>query len=99
MRITGEFALTPEELSGLFEAKGWKYHTDRGLTVPTEGEIEVILTRLVAEVLDDGEAIGIQGGRLMVWKDPELPNSYDLFLNIGFVWDDDALDDEGSVAA
>ncbi|WP_431911616.1 hypothetical protein [Nonomuraea jabiensis] len=94
MKIEGEWELNPRDLAALFASKGWCYHTDKGLSVPTEADIEAIIGRLVKEVLEDPEAIGIQGGRLMVWKDHELRNSYDIFVQVGFIWDEEALGDD-----
>ncbi|MEU4726485.1 hypothetical protein AB0G06_43395 [Nonomuraea dietziae] len=94
MKLSGEWELGPEEIAALFRAKGWTYHSDYGLTVPTEDVIEAMLSRLIKEALTNTDAVAVQGGRFMVWKDPELPHSYDLFLNLGFIWDEDALDAE-----
>lgn len=93
MRLSGEWELTPEEISTLFKVKGWCYHTTEGLTIPNTATIEGMLARLIRECLATGQD-KIQGARFMVWKDPELANSYDLWLNIGFIWDEDALTDE-----
>jgi hypothetical protein len=95
MKINGEWEFAPDELESLFAAKGWVYHTDKGLVTPTKDDLESILVLLVKEVLEDPEAHAVQGGRFMVWKDPEMPNSYDLFLNLGFIWDEEALGEDG----
>ncbi|MER7208484.1 hypothetical protein ABT340_15540 [Streptosporangium sp. NPDC000239] len=93
MKISGEWELTLEELATLFEAKGWCYHTDQGLIIPNARLIERVLTELISDVLKHPRDEA-QGGRFMVWKDPELANAYDLWLNVGFMWDDDALSEE-----
>ncbi|SFI79713.1 hypothetical protein SAMN05216275_10513 [Streptosporangium canum] len=93
MRISGEWELDPTELSGLFQAKGWCYHTEDGLIIPSAKTIDTVLAHLVEEALD-ARKDEVQGGRFMIWKDPELPNSYDLWLNVGFIWDEDALSGE-----
>ncbi|MGS2646045.1 hypothetical protein [Streptosporangium sp. G12] len=93
MNLSGEWELDPTELSGLFQAKGWCYHTDEGLILPSAKTIEGMLARLIGEALSTGHD-EVQGGRFMVFKDPELPNSYDLWLNVGFIWDEDKLTEE-----
>lgn len=96
MIISGEWELNPEEVAAIFRTKDWCWHTDRGLTPPTPEEIDALLVRLVKEALEDDMTAAIQAGRFMVWKDPETPNSWDIYLNLGFVWDDEALGDEGN---
>lgn len=77
MKLSGEWELDPRELSGLFQAKGWCYHTEDGLIIPSAKAIETVLVHLVEEALA-GRNDEVQGGRFMIWKDPELHNSYDL---------------------
>ncbi|WP_371784649.1 hypothetical protein [Streptosporangium subroseum] len=93
MQLSGDWELDPAELSGLFQAKGWCYHTDEGLILPSAKTIEAMLSQLIGEALSTGRD-EVQGGRFMVFKDAELPNSYDLWLNVGFIWDDAKLSDE-----
>ncbi|GAA4187115.1 hypothetical protein GCM10022252_20120 [Streptosporangium oxazolinicum] len=93
MNLTGEWEVDPEELAGLFEAKGWCYHVEEGLIIPSAETIKAMLARLIRQCLTTGRDQA-QGARFLVWKDPELPNSYDLWLHLGYVWDDDALTDE-----
>ncbi|WP_043617243.1 hypothetical protein [Nonomuraea candida] len=93
MKIAGEWELAPEELAGLFQAKGWCYHVDEGLIIPNAATLESMLARLVKEILTTRKDM-VQGGRFKVEKDPEAPYSYDLWLNLGYIWDDDALSDE-----
>lgn len=93
MKLSGEWELAPEEISALFEVKGWCYHTTEGLIIPSTVTIEGMLAKLIRECLASGKD-KIQGARFLIWKDPELPNSYDLWLNLGYIWDEDALTDE-----
>ncbi|GAA3536788.1 hypothetical protein GCM10022419_015750 [Nonomuraea rosea] len=93
MKISGEWELAPEELAALFKAKGWCYHVDEGLIIPNAATIEGMLAKLVQEALTQRKD-EVQGARFLIWKDPELPGSWDLYLNIGYIWDDDALSDE-----
>ncbi|MEO3862644.1 hypothetical protein [Acrocarpospora sp. B8E8] len=99
MKLTGEWELDPEELAGLFAAKGWVYLTQDGLIIPNANYIENMLAGLVNEALNT-KRDEVQGSRFMIFKDPELPNSYDLWLNVGFIWDDDKLtEDEKAILA
>lgn len=88
--IAGEWELDPNEVAAIFRAKGWKYFTDKGLRAPDADEIEAHIAGLVVESMK-ADIIGVQGGRFMVWQDPDTPNSYDIYLNLGFVWDEDGL--------
>ncbi|MGN9782820.1 hypothetical protein ACTMTF_15410 [Nonomuraea sp. ZG12] len=97
MKVSGEWELAPDELAAMFAAKGWGYDTEQGLTIPNADTIEAMLAKIVTEVLNNEEVIAVQGGRFMVWKDPDMPNSYDLFLNLGYIWDEDALGEEEMV--
>lgn len=97
MPFSGEWELDPNEIAAIFRAKGWKYHTNQGLMAPDADVIEAQITGLVTEILKK-DVVGVQGGRFMVWKDPELPNSYDIYLNLGYVWDEDELGAEGALA-
>jgi hypothetical protein len=95
VNVEGEWELNPEEIAAIFRTKGWCYHfTDGGpkLREPNPAEVEAMLSRLVKEALSkDEDVLGVQGGRFMVWRDPELPGSVGLYLGIGFVWDDEAI--------
>ncbi|MFI6319731.1 hypothetical protein ACIBG8_19510 [Nonomuraea sp. NPDC050556] len=93
MKVTGEWELNPHEIAALFKAKGWCYHTSKGLAIPTAEEIEHQLARLISTVLNS-QGDQAQAGRFLLWKDPELPDSYDLWLHLGFIWDDEALDED-----
>lgn len=100
MRLTGEWELNPRELAEIFQHKGWAYHTPQGLTVPSARSLEMRIAKLIQEAIETGKT-QIQSGRLMVWKDPELPGSYDVWLNLGYVWDEEVMggDDNEEEAA
>lgn len=98
MRLEGEWELGPRELAALFKAMGWCYHTDEGLIIPNADTLESMIARLVHEAVTDRKD-EVQGGRFLIWKDPDLPNAYDMFLNIGFIWDEDALGEDQEAAA
>lgn len=93
MRIAGEWEIGPEHLSALFEALGWGYDTEEGLVIPNAASVEGMVSRLVHEAIKKRRN-SVQGGRFLVRKDPEMTCSWDLFLNIGYIWDNDALTDE-----
>ncbi|GII83350.1 hypothetical protein Ssi03_13400 [Sphaerisporangium siamense] len=98
MKLDGEWELDPQELAALFKAKGWCYSTSEGLIIPNARGVENQLATLIKEALDR-RCDEVQGGRFLVWKDPDLPHAYDLFLNIGFIWDENALDEDQEAAA
>ena len=84
---TYDWHLTPAELSGLFISKGWVY----GMTpLPAPADIESIVSTLVSH---HRKARGSKFkynelGRFVVFKDQEFPNSYEIFLRVGFVQDE-----------
>jgi hypothetical protein len=90
VKIEGEWQLNPSELAALFKVKSWAFLTSRGIVTPTDQDIEQLLTQLISDVATTDHDM-IQRARFLIWKAPELPGSYDLWLNIGYIWDADAL--------
>lgn len=92
MKLEGEWELSPEELATIFQTKGWPYLVDQGFLIPNPDTIKAVIAKLVGEVIRTGKTQA-QGGRFLVWKDPDLPGSWDVWLNVGFVWDPEQLED------
>lgn len=89
MRVTGEWELNPAEVAAIFKAKGWVTSTrERGLTIPTEEDIDHILVQLIRQVVTE-DRDQAQRARFLICKDPDLEGSFDLWLNLGFIWDED----------
>ncbi|MEU7863441.1 hypothetical protein [Nonomuraea sp. NPDC049141] len=92
-KINGEWDLTPDELALIFAIKGWQYaNSEFGYGAPSADSIASVLNALVNMCTDDG-AKGSYAtiGRFLVVKDNDLPNSYDIYLRVGYVWDEMAL--------
>jgi hypothetical protein len=91
--INGEWSLSPEELSAIFHAKGWAYATElTGYGVPTpEGLARMISACLNVLAVNEEEAGYVTLGRFLALQDTDMPYSYDVYLHVGYVWDDKAL--------
>lgn len=95
MDVAGNWELTPKELAELFELKGWKMDLGGDLRSPREDEILWLYELLIKEVRDQADKqFSTQRGRFMAYRDPEMPNSVTVFLQVGFAWDNEALDPE-----
>lgn len=95
--LQGEWELEPEAIASVFKHKGWGHDNGKGkIVVPQAAEIEDVVGTLVKELMETDDNIGKmrQRGRLMVYRDPEAKGSYDVFLNLGFVWDEALTEEE-----
>lgn len=95
--LEGEFEMTPKEMEGLFKHKNWAYDDGEGnLVTPDEGMITEMISTLVEDVSQDPDSPGmIRGrGRFLVYHDREHPGSYDVFLSVGYVWDNSLSEQE-----
>jgi hypothetical protein len=92
-RINGEWSLTPEELSTIFAIKGWSYASEvAGYGAPTPEGLAYVINGLVNTLAEAENDHGYATlGRFLALKDADLPNSYDVYLHVGFVWDEKAL--------
>lgn len=89
----GEWELTPKDLATLFLFKKWPYATPTlGYGLPTEDEIKQLFSELVAEILADGRpSVMASRGRFLAVSHEDLPDSVDLYLNVGYVWADEEV--------
>lgn len=78
--------LSFEELSMLFALKGWLYGTRRGVPSPTDLYNKVVeLVEALEAAEDDGRVLFAAEGRFLVYSDPEMPYSYDVYVYVGNV--------------
>ncbi|MFC4114127.1 hypothetical protein [Nonomuraea zeae] len=91
--LNGEWSITPEELAAIFRAKGWTFASERlGYGVPDAATIWVLLHAMAATCAQDtDEGTYTSFGRFLVMKPADFPHSYDVFLHVGFMWDDKSL--------
>jgi hypothetical protein len=92
----GEWELTPQELATIFAFMGWKYATPvLGYGLPNPDQIKALFRDLVREIRDDGreDVIAVRG-RFMAVRTGMTPGSIDMYLNVGYVWDDEMLSDD-----
>src|SRR5690606_12187908 len=78
--------LSSEELSMLFALKGWLYGNRRGVPRPDDPHNTVVaLVEALETVEDDGRVLVAAEGRFLVYSDPEMPYSYDVYVYVGNV--------------
>jgi len=79
--------LSFEELSMLFALKGWLYGSSRrGVPSPDDLYNKVVeLVEALEDVEDDGRVLFAAEGRFLVYSDPEMPYSYDVYVYVGNV--------------
>src|SRR5690606_20251080 len=81
-----EMDLSFEELSMLFALKGWLYGNRRGVPSPDDLYNKVVeLVEALEAVEDDGRVLFAAEGRFLVYSDPEMPYSYDVYVYVGNV--------------
>lgn len=75
-----------EELSMLFALKGWLYGNRRGVPSPDDLYNKVVeLVEALEAVEDDDRVLFAAEGRFLVYSDPEMPFSYDVYVYVGNV--------------
>lgn len=78
--------LSFEELSMLFALKGWLYGTRRGVPSPEDLYNKVVELVEDLEAAEDSDSILFAAeGRFLVYSDPEMPYSYDVYVYVGNV--------------
>ncbi|GAA2687791.1 hypothetical protein [Nonomuraea recticatena] len=76
-----------EFTEALFKLMGWTYAFPEEKTVRTpEGhEIEAMATKMLAQLhVVDRPQTYMTLGRLLVYKDPEFEDSYEVYLHLGY---------------
>lgn len=78
--------MTTKELSKLFNDKGWDWDVGDEVRPPTPGEIETMFDILceLLERANDIHAIASLG-RFVLYTDPELPNDWGIYLELGYI--------------
>lgn len=92
--LAGEWDIPPTELAAIFRHKGWRYQMPPGQArAPSADEITRMFVVLFEELHDDSDPPPsmIQRGRFIAAKDPEMPHSITLYLQVGFAWNDAML--------
>ena len=75
-----------EELSMLFALKGWLYGTKRGIPSPADLYNKVVELVEALEAAKNGDRVLFATeGRFLVYSDPEMPYSYDVYIYVGNV--------------
>lgn len=95
--LEGEWELNPTELGAIFLHQKWGYDRGNGkMEIPREPDIEDVVGTLVSELMASDENIGkmVNRGRFMVYRDPDAKGSFDVYLNVGFVWSHELTQDE-----
>ncbi|MEU1881928.1 hypothetical protein ABZ470_31900 [Streptosporangium sp. NPDC020072] len=91
------YELTPEQISAIYASNNW-YVIDALAKngIPSPSEIEAIIGRLIdgLETESHGrEDLYNACARLLVFRDPEFPKSYEVYLQVAYV-DMEPLGDE-----
>lgn len=93
-----EWELSLREIAALFALKGWQFASpELGYGIPGEDHISNLFRSLVKDIREDGRpSVMSSRGRFMAIRDANTPGSIDMYLNVGFVWDDSPIitDDE-----
>ncbi len=85
--------ITPEDLAGLFMAKGFKYARGSGPDGTVLPEDVIRMVSVSAEALVRSGKGYAELGRFVVFKDEEFPGGYEISMKIGYV----AFEDEDEV--
>lgn len=80
-----DWELPLEVVSGIFAGMGWQYDVpDYGLKSPTADDISQVAEGLIDALEESGQMNAYATlGRILVYKDPEFPSSYDVYLKLG----------------
>ncbi|MEO3857461.1 hypothetical protein [Acrocarpospora sp. B8E8] len=90
-----ELDLSPDELAAIFAIKGWTYGTAQCAGTPSAADLKTYITDMAELLARTGRAdVYATGGRFKVYKDPELPGSYEIYLYVGHVPDPHVRTDE-----
>lgn len=92
------FDVTPEELEWVFHQKQWQWASDGVYGYPTAQDIEAKLGSLAKHMDENPDFYICQSSRLAIARDPDLPDSYEIFLCIGYVDNGSAVAEEDVVA-
>lgn len=85
--IDGEWSLTPQQLAVLHAQHGWTYASpEAGYGTPTDVEIRRMLNAAIDRLAASADAQAEMRGRFLVYRDPDLTGTYDIYLHVGFVW-------------
>lgn len=82
MRYDLDLEVSLEELAILFAAYGWYYATNPFGT-PSPDDIKQQIYALLNGIPDEGEFI--RSGRLALVRSPEYPDSFEVYLDIGYL--------------
>lgn len=80
-----DWELSLDVVAGIFAGMGWAYDLpDRGLVIPVADEIGAVAEGLIDALEESGAQNAYATlGRILVYKDPEFPSSYDVYLKLG----------------
>lgn len=77
--------LTPQTLVAMMYLNEWAWDIEGSLRVPTAAEIEDKVTALIEACRDFGGGAYFTLNGLKVYKDPEFPESYEIYIKAGHV--------------
>lgn len=70
-------------IAAFYLANDWKWDVDGVLRSPTATEIAAAVDELIRDLEDLPEGTYLTLGRLKVYKDPEFPDGYEVYMQIG----------------
>jgi hypothetical protein len=67
----------------LFYMNGWVWDMGGVLRAPARQEIAGKARAMIEALEEHGGGVYLTGGRLKVFKDPEFPESYEIYVHVG----------------
>ncbi|MFE0151338.1 hypothetical protein ACFWY5_29620 [Nonomuraea sp. NPDC059007] len=89
-----------DQVAAIFAMEGWQYAKKRakngelkGLYQPTIEDLSSVLAELIEAASTVENKYGFsRNGRFIVIRDPDLPDSYTLALELGYCWSEELAD-------
>lgn len=82
MKYELDLEISLDELAALHAAYGW-YYARNPFCTPTPDDIKQNIYMLLARI--PGNADYIRSGRIMLIRSPEYPDSFEVYLDIGYL--------------
>ncbi|SDH17951.1 hypothetical protein SAMN05421505_11280 [Sinosporangium album] len=79
--------IQPESLAAIYAMQGWPI-ADAENGYPTADEIEAVVRRMVDGLERDerdSATLYLSSARMLVYRDPDFPSSYEIYLHVGYV--------------
>jgi len=92
MRYVRDLDLPLEDVAEIFKKHDWLYAVGNCYGVPDANELGVHIWRLLASI--DVDKDFIQSGRLALVRDQYNPSTFQVFLNLGYLYAEDEENDE-----